>query len=152
MEALGSFLEVLISGLLAGVLYSLVALGFVLIFKASGVFNFAQGAMVLVAGLALVRSLDWMVASGLSAWVAIPLALVFAGLAAGSCRMAWPMVVAGLAWWFVAPSIGVVVAVVAVAAWPSEWPRVPRIRGLFAWGYGGHLLALGAVVAAGVGK
>ena len=42
-------------------LYSLVALGFVLIFKASGVFNFAQGAMVLLAGLALVRSLDFMV-------------------------------------------------------------------------------------------
>ena len=54
----GQFLEVLISGLLAGVLYSLVALGFVLIFKASGVFNFAQGSMVLLAGLALVRSLD----------------------------------------------------------------------------------------------
>jgi len=49
------FLEVLIGGLLTGVLYSLVALGFVLIFKASGVFNFAQGAMVLMAGLALVQ-------------------------------------------------------------------------------------------------
>lgn len=80
MESLGSFLEVLISGLLAGVLYSLVALGFVLIFKASGVFNFAQGSMVLVAGLALVRSLDGMTAAGVSAWLAIPLALVFAGL------------------------------------------------------------------------
>ena len=52
------FLEVLIGGLLAGVLYSLVALGFVLIFKASGVFNFAQGAMVLTAALALVRALE----------------------------------------------------------------------------------------------
>ena len=57
---MGFFLEVLIGGLLAGVLYSLVALGFVLIFKASGVFNFAQGAMVLTAALALVRSLDIM--------------------------------------------------------------------------------------------
>lgn len=37
------FLEVLVGGLLAGVMYSLVALGFVLIYKASGVFNFAQG-------------------------------------------------------------------------------------------------------------
>ena len=54
------FLEVLIGGLLAGVLYSLVALGFVLIFKASGVFNFAQGAMVLTAALALVRALEVM--------------------------------------------------------------------------------------------
>jgi len=52
---MGFFLEVLIGGLMAGVLYSLVALGFVLIFKASGVFNFAQGAMVLFAALTLVR-------------------------------------------------------------------------------------------------
>ena len=48
------FLEVLIGGLLSGVMYSLVALGFVLIFKASGVFNFAQGAMVYFAALSLV--------------------------------------------------------------------------------------------------
>jgi branched-chain amino acid transport system permease protein len=48
------FFEVLIGGLLAGVMYSLVALGFVLIFKASGVFNFAQGAMVLFAALTFV--------------------------------------------------------------------------------------------------
>ena len=68
MVAFGQFLEVLIGGLLAGVLYSLVALGFVLIFKASGVFNFAQGAMVLLAGLALVRSLDFLVARGLPVW------------------------------------------------------------------------------------
>ena len=45
--------EVVISGLMAGVMYSLVALGFVLIFKASGVFNFAQGVMCLFAALAL---------------------------------------------------------------------------------------------------
>ena len=43
------FFEVLIGGLLSGVMYSLVALGFVLIYKASGVFNFAQGAMVFFA-------------------------------------------------------------------------------------------------------
>ena len=49
------FLEVTLGGLMAGVLYSLVALGFVLIFKASGVFNFAQGAMVLFAALSLAR-------------------------------------------------------------------------------------------------
>ncbi len=52
------FLEVLIAGLLSGVMYSLVALGFVLIFKASGVFNFAQGAMVLMAALTFVRLLE----------------------------------------------------------------------------------------------
>jgi branched-chain amino acid transport system permease protein len=51
----GFWLEVLIGGLMAGVLYSLIALGFVLIFKASGVFNFAQGAMVLFAALAVAR-------------------------------------------------------------------------------------------------
>ncbi len=48
------FVEVLLSGLLTGSLYSLVALGFVLIFKASGVFNFAQGAMMLFAALSMV--------------------------------------------------------------------------------------------------
>ncbi len=47
------FLETLIGGLMAGMLYALVALGFVLIYKASGVFNFAQGAMVLFAALAM---------------------------------------------------------------------------------------------------
>jgi branched-chain amino acid transport system permease protein len=80
MLAFGQFLEVLISGLLAGVLYSLVALGFVLIFKASGVFNFAQGAMVLLAGLALVRSLDWLVAKGFPVWSAIVIGLLFAAV------------------------------------------------------------------------
>ncbi|MGF1445826.1 MAG: branched-chain amino acid ABC transporter permease [Pikeienuella sp.] len=48
------FFEVVISGLLAGVMYALVALGFVLIFKASGVFNFAQGVLALFAALTLV--------------------------------------------------------------------------------------------------
>jgi branched-chain amino acid transport system permease protein len=52
---LGPILETLIGGLLTGVLYALVALGFVLIFKASGVFNFAQGAMVLFAALSVAR-------------------------------------------------------------------------------------------------
>ena len=52
------FFEVLVGGLLAGVMYSLVAIGFVLIYKASGVFNFAQGAMVLLAGLTFVRLLE----------------------------------------------------------------------------------------------
>lgn len=48
------FFEVLIGGLLSGVMYSLVALGFVLIYKASGVFNFAQGALVFLAALVFV--------------------------------------------------------------------------------------------------
>jgi branched-chain amino acid transport system permease protein len=57
---MGFFLETLIGGLMAGMLYSLVALGFVLIFKASGVFNFAQGAMVLFAALAMARFSEWL--------------------------------------------------------------------------------------------
>ncbi len=61
------FAEVVIVGLLTGIMYSLVALGFVLIFKASGVFNFAQGAMVLFAALTLVGLME----RGLPAWLAI---------------------------------------------------------------------------------
>lgn len=52
------FLEVLVGGLLAGVMYSMVAIGFVLIYKASGVFNFAQGAMVLFAALTFVSLVE----------------------------------------------------------------------------------------------
>ncbi len=48
------FLDVLVSGLLAGVMYALVAIGFVLIYRASGVFNFAQGSLVLFAALTFV--------------------------------------------------------------------------------------------------
>jgi branched-chain amino acid transport system permease protein len=63
------FFEVLIGGLLAGVMYSLVALGFVLIYKASGVFNFAQGGMVFFAALTFV---------GLQTKFALPFWLAFA--------------------------------------------------------------------------
>jgi branched-chain amino acid transport system permease protein len=56
----GQWLEVVLGGLMSGVLYSLVAIGLVLIFKASGVFNFAQGAMVLFAALTLVRLMEKM--------------------------------------------------------------------------------------------
>jgi branched-chain amino acid transport system permease protein len=65
------FFEVLIGGLLSGVMYSLVALGFVLIYKASGVFNFAQGAMVFFAALTFVGFLE----QGLSFWLALPATL-----------------------------------------------------------------------------
>jgi branched-chain amino acid transport system permease protein len=66
------FTEVVISGLLTGIMYSLVALGFVLIFKASGVFNFAQGAMVLFAALNLVGFIE----QGFPIWLALVLAIV----------------------------------------------------------------------------
>ncbi|GMU70953.1 MAG: branched-chain amino acid ABC transporter permease [Burkholderiales bacterium] len=65
------FFEVLIGGLLSGVMYSLVALGFVLIYKASGVFNFAQGAMVFFAALTFVGVMEL----GLSPWLAFPVTL-----------------------------------------------------------------------------
>ena len=52
------FIETLIAGFLAGTMYSLVAIGFVLIYKASGVFNFAQGSMVLFAALFFVTLLE----------------------------------------------------------------------------------------------
>ncbi|HTS80087.1 MAG TPA: branched-chain amino acid ABC transporter permease [Myxococcaceae bacterium] len=65
------FVEVLVGGLLAGVMYSLVALGFVLIFKASGVFNFAQGAMVLAAATTYAGLVD----RGWSGWAAFLAAL-----------------------------------------------------------------------------
>ena len=61
------FAEVVIGGLLTGVMYSLVALGFVLIFKASGVFNFVQGAMVLFAALTLVGLME----RGVPVWGAL---------------------------------------------------------------------------------
>jgi branched-chain amino acid transport system permease protein len=71
------WLEVVLGGLMSGVLYSLVAIGLVLIFKASGVFNFAQGAMVLFAALSLVRMMEKMpfiVALGLTILIMIALA------------------------------------------------------------------------------
>src|SRR3974390_743308 len=74
MVIFGQFLEVLISGLLAGVLYSLVALGFVLIYKASGVFYFSQGSVVFFG----VRALDFLVTKGFSFWAAVVVGLVFA--------------------------------------------------------------------------
>jgi len=67
------FMEVIVTGLLTGVMYSLVALGFVLIFKASGVFNFAQGAMVLFAALTLVGLME----RGVPVWLAL---IITAGL------------------------------------------------------------------------
>jgi branched-chain amino acid transport system permease protein len=72
--------EVLIGGVAAGLMYSLVALGFVLIFKASGVFNFAQGVMVLFSALTLVglmeRGVPVVLALGLT--IAVMVALAFA--------------------------------------------------------------------------
>lgn len=66
------FMEVLIGGLLSGVMYALVALGFVLIYKASGVLNFAQGPMVYLAALSVVGCME----KGAPLWLAILLAFL----------------------------------------------------------------------------
>ncbi len=86
---MGFFLETLIGGLMSGMLYSLVALGFVLIFKASGVFNFAQGAMVLFAALAMARFAEWIPkALGLQSKLLIVL-LAFVAAMAVMVAFAW---------------------------------------------------------------
>jgi len=75
---IGPVLETLIGGLLTGVLYSLVALGFVLIFKASGVFNFAQGVMVLFAALSFARLSEFMpLLAALAVSILIMIALAY---------------------------------------------------------------------------
>ena len=74
------FIEVLVGGLLSGIMYSLVALGFVLIYKASSVFNFTQGAMVFLAVLTLVGFME----KGLPIWAALPVTvgvMVLVGMA-----------------------------------------------------------------------
>jgi branched-chain amino acid transport system permease protein len=71
-------LQVLWEGFVAGILYALIALGFVLIFKASGVFNFAQGIMVVFAALTLVGLHE----VGVPGWLALVLAVVTMGLLA----------------------------------------------------------------------
>src|SRR5216684_5702639 len=70
------FVQTLWEGLVAGVLYALIALGFVLIFKASGVFNFAQGIMVVFGALTLVGLYDLLTQYGLS----IPVVAAFVAL------------------------------------------------------------------------
>lgn len=83
-------IETIISGLTAGVMYALVAMGFVLIFKASGIFNFAQGVLCLFAALTLVGLMTGTLpilhaqyeSFALSPWIAIPLTgLVMVGVA-----------------------------------------------------------------------
>lgn len=78
------FFEVLLGGTLAGVMYSLVAIGFVLIYRASGVFNFAQGAMVLFAALTFVnlteRGLPFLVAFAVTLFVIFLLVLLIDAL------------------------------------------------------------------------
>ncbi|MDQ6680372.1 MAG: branched-chain amino acid ABC transporter permease [Pseudomonadota bacterium] len=86
---MGPFLETVFGGLMVGMLYSLIALGFVLIYKASGVFNFAQGAMVLFAALAMARFAEWLPAlTGLDN-KALNNVLAFIGAALVMIALAW---------------------------------------------------------------
>lgn len=71
MEELVYFIEVVISGLLTGMMYSLVAIGYVLIYKSSGVFNFAQGTLLLFAGLTFVKLTE----QGVGFWHAFTMTL-----------------------------------------------------------------------------
>ena len=87
MEEFKFFLEVLVAGLLSGVMYSLVALGFVLIYKTSGVFNFAQGAQLLFAALTFVCLNE----RGIPMWGAFVISLaimVFVGILIERVRVA----------------------------------------------------------------
>jgi len=86
---MGFFLETLLGGLMAGMLYSLVALGFVLIYKASGVFNFAQGAMVLFAALAMARFAEWLAIYGGIDNLFVANLLAFIGAGAVMFVVAW---------------------------------------------------------------
>jgi branched-chain amino acid transport system permease protein len=83
------FLETLLGGLMAGMLYSLVALGFVLIYKASGVFNFAQGAMVLFAALAMARFSEWIPLYGGPSSMVLANLLAFVGAGILMFGVAW---------------------------------------------------------------
>jgi branched-chain amino acid transport system permease protein len=86
---MGPFLETLLGGLMVGMLYSLIALGFVLIYKASGVFNFAQGAMVLFAALAMARFAEWIPQLAGLDNKALVNTLAFAGAALVMVALAW---------------------------------------------------------------
>lgn len=93
------FLETLIGGLMTGMLYALVALGFVLIFKASGVFNFAQGAMVLFAALTMARFTEW-----IPQWLSI-----------------------APTWWTLAAAMVVALAAMVFIAWAIEYLALRRL-------------------------
>ena len=65
------FIEIFVGGLMSGIMYSLVAVGFVLIYKSSGIFNFAQGTMLLFAALTFVKLTE----GGVNFWVALPVSM-----------------------------------------------------------------------------
>src|SRR5215204_6541082 len=118
VQAPDLLVQTLWEGLVSGVLYALIALGFVLIFKASGVFNFAQGIMVVFAALSLVGLHE----AGVPAWLALVLAIAIMGvLALGVERLVIRHLVT-------TPRMRLVVG------------TVPRIASLFSDGEGGVLV------------
>ena len=91
------FLQVIWEGFVTGILYSLIAFGFVLIFKASGVFNFAQGIMVVFAALTLVGLHE----NGVPAFIALPITiLVMYGLAFSVERLVLLDRIRGIYFWW----------------------------------------------------
>ncbi|NCW71323.1 MAG: branched-chain amino acid ABC transporter permease, partial [Proteobacteria bacterium] len=78
-ESILFFFEVLVGGLLSGTMYSLVALGFVLIYKASATFNFAQGAMVFFAVLSFVGFMEYGMPFGV-AFIAVVFLMIIVGM------------------------------------------------------------------------
>ena len=86
---MGFLIETILGGLMAGMLYAMIAIGFVLIFKASGIFNFAQGAMVLFAALAMARTLELMQRLMPPSMMALAIAAAFAISAGIMIGLAW---------------------------------------------------------------
>jgi len=74
--------------------------------------------------------------------------LAAGGFAAMRLGRWWPMYAAGALWIALAPSLGALLAFAAVRFWPASWRRVPRVPGLLAWGYAGHLTLLAACLVA----
>src|SRR6266702_2419278 len=118
------FVEVLIGGIAAGLMYSLVALGFVLIFKASGVFNFAQGVMVLFAALTLVglmdRGVPVAIALALTIGVMIALALAIDRVVADDHEAALSIGIPLKTIWVVVWSVAGLVAIAAGIMWGAK--------------------------------
>ena len=81
----GAWLQFVASGLTAGAIYALVALGFSIIYNASDAINFAQGEFVMIGGMTAVT----LVAAGLPLWAAVPLAVLAAGVGRRCCSRSW---------------------------------------------------------------
>ncbi len=115
------FVEVLVGGLLAGVMYSLVAIGFVLIYKTSGVLNnFAQGSMVLFAALTFVSVLE----RGLPFWAALLLTLavmVVLGLSIERAGAAAPREQAPITLFMATLGLSYIIEGVAQLAWARRF-------------------------------